>query len=219
MEAVPKGATAIDQIRARLRQLYPEATTELLWENPFQLLVATILAAQATDRKVNEITPLLFARYPTAEKLAVADLQELESLIRPLGYYRQKARTLMAVSRVLVERYGGEVPRSMEALTALPGVGRKTAAVVLGTAYGIQEGIAVDTHVGRVAQRLGLSRHRQAERIEADLMRLVPRQEWTWFGHALTLHGRYTCTARRPRCAGCALEPYCEKVGLHPSPA
>ncbi|MCS7082582.1 MAG: endonuclease III [Bacteroidetes bacterium] len=209
-----KGAAAIEGIRSRLRDLYPEATTELLWESPFQLLIATILAAQATDRKVNEITPLLFARYPGPEALAKADPEQVEAIVRPLGYYRQKARAIIAVSQKLLERYGGQVPRSMAELVALPGVGRKTAAVVLGTAYGIQEGIAVDTHVSRVAQRLGLSRHRQPERIEADLLRLVPQPEWSWFGHALTLHGRYTCTARKPRCTACALEPYCEQNGL-----
>ncbi|SHK49630.1 endonuclease III [Rhodothermus profundi] len=204
----------IDAILERLRSAYPEATTELRWATPFELLIVTVLSAQTTDKKVNEIAPELFRRYPTAEALARARPEELEPLLRPLGYFRQKARTIVRLARQLVERHGGEVPRSMEALTALPGVGRKTAAIVLGTAFGIREGIAVDTHVRRVAQRLGLTAHKTPDKIEQDLMTLVPRADWTWFGHALVLHGRYVCLARRPRCSQCALADVCPRIGV-----
>ncbi len=204
----------ISIILERLREAYPEATTELRWSNPFELLIVTVLSAQTTDKKVNEISPELFRRYPTAEALAQAHPEELEPLLRPLGYYRQKARTLVSLARQLVERHGGEVPRSMEALTSLSGVGRKTASIVLGTAFGMREGIAVDTHVSRVAQRLGLTRHKTPEKIEQDLMKLVPREEWTWFGHAMVLHGRYVCLARRPQCSQCILADVCPRLGV-----
>jgi len=209
-----KGAAAIKQIRVRLKRAYPNATTELNWRTPFELLIATVLSAQTTDKKVNEVTPELFAKYPDAFALAGADPGEVESIVRPLGYFRQKARTIISIARELVDRYQGEVPKSMDELLQLPGVGRKTAAIVLGTAFGIQEGIAVDTHVQRVSQRLGLTQSKQPEKIEQDLMALVPRKEWSWFGHALTLHGRYVCTAKKPQCSTCVLEKYCEKVGV-----
>ncbi|GBC99133.1 Endonuclease III [bacterium HR17] len=209
-----KGHAAFRALYQALRRAYPQATTELVWQNPFQLLIATILSAQTTDKKTNEVTPVLFARYPTPHALAAADPAEVEAIVRPLGYYRQKTRTIIAAAKMLVDRFNGEVPRSMDELLQLPGVGRKTAAIVLGTAFGIQEGIPVDTHVQRVAQRLGLTRQKQPEKIEQDLMALVPRREWTWFGHALTLHGRYVCLARKPRCNECVLEPYCAKVGV-----
>lgn len=214
MKREVKGAAAIRQIRARLKRAYPNATTELNWRNPFELLIATVLSAQTTDKKVNEVTPELFAKYPDAFALAEADLEEVESIVRPLGYFRQKARTIISIARELVDRHRGEVPKSMDELLQLPGVGRKTAAIVLGTAFGIQEGIAVDTHVQRVSQRLGLTQNKQPEKIEQDLMALVPRKEWSWFGHALTLHGRYVCTAKKPQCSTCVLEKYCEKVGV-----
>ncbi|MER3500592.1 MAG: endonuclease III [Candidatus Fervidibacterota bacterium] len=204
-----KGAAAIRQIRRRLKKAYPEATTELNWRTPFELLIATILSAQTTDKKVNEVTPTLFAKYPDAPALAKADQREVEAIVKPLGYYRQKAKTIIQTAQALVERYGGEVPKSMEEMLQLPGVGRKTAAIVLGTAFGINEGIAVDTHVQRVAQRLGLTQNKQPEKIEQDLMALVPCKEWSWFGHALTLHGRYVCTAKKPQCETCVLEAYC----------
>jgi len=204
----------IGAILERLREAYPEATTELRWSNPFELLIVTVLSAQTTDKKVNEVAPELFRRYPTAETLAQANPEELEPLLRPLGYYRQKARTLVNLARQLVGRYGGEVPRSMEALTSLPGVGRKTAAIVLGTAFGIREGIAVDTHVQRVSQRLGLTTHQTPDKIEQDLMALVPREAWTWFGHAMVLHGRYVCLARGPRCSQCILADLCPRIGV-----
>lgn len=209
-----KGAAAIKQIRRRLKKAYPNATTELNWRSPFELLIATVLSAQTTDKKVNEVTPKLFEKYPDAFALSQAKLTEVESIVRPLGYFRQKARTIVNIAKKLVEQYGGEVPKSMEEMLQLPGVGRKTAAIVLGTAFGVQEGVAVDTHVQRVSQRLGLTGNKQPEKIEKDLMALVPRKEWSWFGHALTLHGRYVCTAKKPQCSTCVLEKYCEKVGV-----
>jgi endonuclease-3 len=209
-----KGAAAIKQIRRRLKKAYPRATTELNWRNPFELLIATILSAQTTDKKVNEVTPTLFNKFPDAAALAKANPKEVEEIVRPLGYFRQKARTIISVAKILVERFNGEVPKSMHELLQLPGVGRKTAAIVLGTAFGIQEGIAVDTHVQRVSQRLGLTRNKKPDKIEQDLMELVPRKEWSWFGHALTLHGRYVCTAKNPQCGTCVLEAYCERVGV-----
>jgi endonuclease-3 len=210
----PKGVEAISFIRRRLKKAYPKATTELHWRNPFELLIATILSAQTTDKKVNEVTPILFARYPTPQALAQANPAEVEAIVRPLGYFRQKTRTIINAAKTLVERFRGEVPRTMDEMLQLPGVGRKTAAIVLGTAFGVQEGIAVDTHVQRVARRLGLTAQKQPEKIERDLMALVPRKEWTWFGHALTLHGRYVCLARKPQCDECVLEPHCPKVGV-----
>jgi endonuclease-3 len=160
------------------------------------------------------VTPTLFNRFPDAAALAKANPKEVEEIVRPLGYFRQKARTIISVAKILVERFNGEVPKSMHELLQLPGVGRKTAAIVLGTAFGIQEGIAVDTHVQRVSQRLGLTRNKKPDKIEQDLMELVPRKEWSWFGHALTLHGRYVCTAKNPQCGTCVLEAYCERVGV-----
>lgn len=214
MQREVKGATAIRQIIRRLKKAYPNATTELNWNNPFELLIATVLSAQTTDKKVNEVTPKLFNKYPNAFALAKAKLTEVESIVRPLGYFRQKARTIVSIAQKLVEQFNGEVPKSMDEMLQLPGVGRKTASIVLGTAFGIQEGIAVDTHVQRVSLRLGLTQNKHPEKIEQDLMALVPRQNWSWFGHALTLHGRYVCTAKKPRCSTCVLESYCEKVGV-----
>lgn len=219
MKRESKGVAAIKQIRRRLKRAYPNATTELNWSTPFELLIATVLSAQTTDKKVNEVTPKLFKKYPDAFALAKANLAEVESIVRPLGYFRQKARTIVNLAQKLVEQYKGEVPKSMDEMLQLPGVGRKTAAIVLGTAFGIQEGIAVDTHVQRVAQRLGLTKNKQPEKIEQDLMALVPRKEWSWFGHALTLHGRYVCVAKKPQCSTCVLENYCEKVGIPQSEA
>lgn len=209
-----KGVAAVRQIRRRLKKAYPNATTELIWHNPFELLIVTILSAQTTDKKVNETAPILFGKYPTPQALAKANLAEVERIVKPLGYFRQKAKTIVNTAKALMERFGGEVPKSMDEMVQLPGVGRKTAAIVLSTAFGIQEGIAVDTHVQRVAQRLGLTKNKQPEKIERDLMALVPRKEWGWFSHALVLHGRYVCVAKKPKCPECVLEPYCEKVGI-----
>lgn len=182
---------------------------ELDHRTPFELLVATILSAQCTDARVNLVTPELFRRYPTPTALAMADASELEGLIRSTGFFRSKARSLIGCAQAIVERHGGEVPRSMEALSSLPGVGRKTANVVLGTAFGLPTGVVVDTHVTRVARRLRLTRHADPIRIERDLMRLLPRTRWIRASLALVLHGRYVCLARAPRCPVCPINDLC----------
>jgi uracil-DNA glycosylase len=201
-------------VAERLRQLHPAARYELDWQTPLQLLVATILAAQCTDERVNRVTPALFARYRTARDFAEADLAELEELVRPTGFYRQKAKTLQSCCRALVERFGGEVPRDMADMVTLPGIGRKTANIVLTMAFGIPSGVVVDTHVIRVSQRLGLTAHTQPEQIEQDLLRGLPQSEWIQFGPALILHGRYTCTANSPACDGCPFEDLCPRNGV-----
>jgi uracil-DNA glycosylase len=198
----------------RLRETYPDARYELDWENPLQLLVATILAAQCTDVRVNAVTPALFAKYRDAGAFAEADLAELEEDVRPTGFYRNKARAIRDACQALVQRYGGAVPADIDALTTLPGVARKTANVVLNNAFRIPSGVIVDTHVARVSQRLGLTDQTKPERIEADLMELLPRDEWIQFGAAVVLHGRYTCTAHDPQCPGCVLEDLCPKRGV-----
>lgn len=214
----PGAAARAQEIATALAAAYPDATCELAFRNPFELLVATILSAQCTDARVNTVTPALFARYPDAQALAAASPGELESLIRPTGFFRNKARTLLALAQQLVARHGGEVPPDMEALTALPGVGRKTANVVLGTVFGLATGVVVDTHVARLAGRLGLSAARDPERIEADLMGLFPPSAWISLGHRLILHGRRVCTARKPACHRCPLAPHCPRIGVPASP-
>lgn len=213
--------TAVDRripaLLERLHRARPDARYELDWQTPVQLLVATILAAQCTDERVNRVTAVLFPKYPDARALAEADTAELEEILRPTGYYRQKAKAVQGACAALVERFGGEVPRTVEQLVTLPGVARKTANVVLTGAYRLPSGIIVDTHVQRVARRLGLSRHEDPDKIEADLMRLVPKTEWVFFGPAVVLHGRYTCTAKAPDCPGCPLDDLCDKVGVETS--
>ncbi len=193
----------------RLVALYPEPRCGLDFENPFQLLIATILSAQCTDVQVNKITPALFARYPDPYAMAQAEQEELEKLIYKTGFYHNKARSLLGASRLIVEQYGGQVPPTMPELLKLPGVARKTASVVLGNAYGINEGIAVDTHVTRLVGRLGLSSNTDPVKIERDLMVLAPREEWTNLSHRLIWHGRQTCEARKPRCGVCQLAEVC----------
>lgn len=211
--APPSPAPALRRrARAILRHLkkaYPEAHCALAYRTPFELLVATILSAQCTDVRVNLTTPALFARYPTARDLARAEREELESLIRSTGFFRMKARNLIGMATALVEEHGGEVPRTMEALRVLPGVGRKTANVVLGNAFGMNEGITVDTHVGRIARLLELTRATDPEQVERDLMLLIPRVDWTLVSHLLISHGRTVCIARRPRCDDCPLRTVC----------
>jgi endonuclease-3 len=192
-----------------LKAEYPDARTELVWSNSLELLVATILSAQTTDVQVNRVTENLFSKYRTAEDYADSSLDELEENIRPTGFYRNKARSLRGMARALVEENGGEVPRTMSELVALPGVGRKTANVVLGNAFGINEGIVVDTHVRRVSDRLGLTEGSDPAKIEQELMRLVPEGDWTIFSHLLILHGRRTCKARKPDCPNCILNDIC----------
>jgi len=206
--AAGKAARTLEII-ARLKSEFPDATTALEHHNPYELLVATILSAQCTDKRVNMVTPQVFGRYPDARALAQADQAELEELIRSTGFFRNKAKNLIECARGLVLRHGGKVPDSMEALVALGGVGRKTANVVLGNAFGKEEGVVVDTHVARLSGLLALSTHSDPVRIESDLMKLVPQHEWTLFPHLLILHGRATCVARRPRCSACVICELC----------
>jgi endonuclease-3 len=208
-----------DPVRVRallegLRELYPDAQCALHHETPLQLLVATILSAQCTDERVNQVTPGLFARWPDAAALASAPPAELEQVIHSTGFYRAKAKAILQTCGDLVRQHGGEVPRTIEQLTALRGVGRKTANVVLGNAYGIESGIVVDTHVTRLAQRLGLTRETDAVKIEFALQPLVPREDWTRFSHWLILHGRAVCNARKPLCSRCPLAAHCPRVGV-----
>jgi endonuclease-3 len=201
------------RILAGLHKLYPDADCALEHKSALQLLVATILSAQSTDETVNKVTPVLFARFPSADALAGADRDELERFIRQTGFFRQKAKSVQNASAMIMERFGGRVPDSMDELVQLPGVARKTANVVLGTWFKKNEGVVVDTHVGRLAVRLGLTwtgrNEKDAVRIENDLMEILPRKEWTFAGHALIWHGRRVCTARKPNCAGCTLNKFC----------
>jgi endonuclease III len=197
-----------------LERLYPDADCELRYESPLQLLVAVILSAQCTDERVNQVTPALFQRYPDAAALAAAEPAELEALVRPTGFFRMKAKHLREAARLLVRDHGGQVPRTMDALLKLPGVARKTANVVLGTAYDIPSGVVVDTHVRRLAFRLGMTRHAEPEKIEQDLMKAWPEDRWIAAAHQLILHGRRVCAARAPRCEACALRALCPRLGV-----
>ncbi|HEY4590214.1 MAG TPA: endonuclease III, partial [Thermoanaerobaculia bacterium] len=202
------------EILARLRREYPETRLALDFQSPLQLLMATVLAAQCTDQKVNEVTPPLFRRYPTARDFAGADLAELEEMVRQTGFFRNKAKALKNLGMALVAEHGGEVPDAMEPLVALPGVGRKTANVVLGNAFGRNEGIAVDTHVQRLSRRLFLTEEEDPEKIERDLVAILPREEWTRFALLLQDHGRKTCKARKPECAVCPVADLCPSAEI-----
>ena len=204
-----EGKAPVEETIARLKSAYPEARTALDWSNPLELLVATILSAQTTDVRVNAVTPNLFAKYPTAADYAGADPTELEEDIRPTGFFRNKAKSLRGMARALADDHGGEVPRTMDELVALPGVGRKTANVVLGNAFGIDEGVVVDTHVRRLSNRLGFTTQNDPEKIERDLMQTVPNRDWTVFSHLLILHGRSVCKARKPACVDCVVNDLC----------
>jgi endonuclease III len=206
---VARSPAPAQEVVTRLKAEYPDARTELDWKNPLELLVATMLSAQTTDVQVNRVTQNLFAKYRTAEDYSHADPSELEEDIRPTGFYRNKARSLRNMAGALVEEHGGEVPATMQDLVALPGVGRKTANVVLGNAFGVDEGIVVDTHVRRVSGRLGLTENKDPVKIEQDLMQVVPESDWTVFSHLLILHGRRTCKARKPDCPNCVLNDIC----------
>lgn len=206
------------KIIAGLRKAYPQAHCELNHSNPFELLVATILSAQCTDERVNRVTADLFRKYRSAADYAAAESPPLEADIRTTGFFRNKAKSIQGCCRKLIERHGGQVPATMEALTQLDGVGRKTANVILGNAFQINEGIVVDTHVTRLSARLGLSRQTNPEKIEQDLMPLVPREQWTLFSHWLIWHGRRRCFARKPDCAGCEIRRLCPSCPK-PSPA
>jgi len=221
MEAtVPDATHAIDTIVARLRVTYPNATYELDWETPEQMLVATILAAQCTDERVNKVTRTLFKKYPSPEAYANAPVAELESDLKPTGFYRQKTKTVQTVCRELVQRFDSKVPKTMGDLVSIKGIARKTANVVLNCCFDIPSGVIVDTHVHRVSQRMGLSKQKKADKCERDLMRLIPQDEWTFYGPAMVLHGRYVCKAKAPDCARCVFNDVCPRNGVKgPKPA
>jgi endonuclease III len=197
-----------------LHQKHPNARYELDWETPEQLLVATILAAQCTDERVNKVTKTLFVKYPNPHAFAEAELSELEEDIKPTGFYKQKAKTLIAANKTLVQKFKGKIPQDIDKMTTIPGVARKSANVVLNTAFKMPSGIIVDTHCARVSQRMGLSKHDKPEAIETDLMHIVPKDQWVTFGPAMVLHGRYTCTSKAPKCGACDLESGCPKIGV-----
>jgi endonuclease III len=206
------GGTDPARVRAILAGLdaaYPAATCELRHDNAWQLLMATILSAQCTDAVVNVVTEVLFQRYRTPKELAYANPSDIERLIRPTGFFRNKTKSIMGASRKIVEEFGGEVPRTMEQLLTVPGAARKTANVVLGTAFGIASGVVVDTHVMRLSNRLDLTQHADPKKIELDLMKLIPQDKWIQFSHQLIWHGRRVCLARKPRCIDCNLEKIC----------
>ena len=197
-----------------LKKRYPRPHCALAHATPFQLLMATILSAQCTDERVNQVTPALFQEFPTADKMAKAPTGRVEMLIRSTGFFRQKAKSLVTTSRLLMENFGGEVPRDMQSLLSLRGVARKTANVVLGTAYGIAVGIVVDTHVKRLSRRMGLTKETDPVKVERDLIKQIPPADWIWFSHAMITHGRRLCTAAKPDCGNCPLLPHCPLVGL-----
>ncbi len=209
-----KEARRVFEIIRLLEQEYGEAECALHREDAYQLLVATILSAQCTDARVNMVTPALFRRFPDPYALAQAELDELQELIRSTGFFRNKARSLQGSARRLVDEFDGEVPSNMPDLLKLPGVARKTANVVLGTAYGIASGVVVDTHVGRLSRRLGLTHQKTPVKVEKDLMGMIPREEWINFAHRLIHHGRRVCQSRSPRCGECAFADLCPKVGV-----
>ncbi len=204
------------KIIKKLEQKIPNAACALTYENPLQLLIATILSAQCTDERVNRVTPLLFQKYKRAKDYMQASIKELENDIRSTGFYRNKAKNIQNACRMIVGKFNDVVPDTMEELLTLPGVARKTANVVLGNAYRIAEGIAVDTHVKRLSYRLGLSKEQTPEKIEVDLMGIVPRKDWIQFSHLIILHGRMTCHARKPLCDKCVLNNLCPKIGVGP---
>jgi endonuclease III len=202
----PKRVAAI---LAKLDEAYPEATCELKHENPFQLLISTILSAQCTDVRVNQVTQTLYKKYPSPEAFAYANPSDLEQEIRPTGFFRNKTKSIMGASKGIIENFGGRVPKTMEEILTLPGVARKTGNVVLGTAYGIASGVVVDTHVIRLSRRLDLTKHEEPKKIEQDLMRVIPKESWIKFSHQLIWHGRRVCIARKPRCIECNLKSIC----------
>jgi endonuclease III len=209
----PDEGKRIARVIAGLEELYPDAHCELDFRTPFQLLVATILSAQCTDKRVNLVTPALFRRFPDAHAMAAADPVEVEALIKSTGFYRNKTKSILGAARTLVDDFDGRVPRTMDELLTLRGVARKTANVILGTAFGKNEGFVVDTHIGRLAYRLRLSRQTDPVKIERDLCKKLPREKWTQLGHQLIWHGRRVCHARNPKCGECALMPDCPSAG------
>ena len=202
-------AKRVAAILARLDEAYPDATCELRHENAFQLLISTILSAQCTDVRVNQVAETLYKKYPTPEAFAHANPVELEQDIRPTGFFRNKTKSIMGASKAIVETFSGQVPRTMEEMLTLPGAARKTANVVLGTAYGIANGVVVDTHVIRISNRLDLTRNEDPKKIEQDLMQIIPKDKWIKFSHQIIWHGRRVCQARKPKCVECNLETIC----------
>jgi endonuclease-3 len=215
LHETPKAKAArLKEIIAALNRTYPEAHCELDHRSPLELLIATILSAQCTDKRVNLVTQELFKKYRSAADYANAPLAELEQAIKSTGFFRNKAKNIQAACRKLVERHNGQIPRTMDELTQLDGVGRKTANVVLGNAFGINVGVVVDTHVTRLSQRLGLTKQKDPGKIEGDLMTLVPQKQWTLFSHWLIWHGRRRCAARNPDCEGCEINKLCPKINI-----
>ena len=212
--ATPKQRAHADAVYAALERLYPDAACALVHRNPFELLVATILSAQCTDKRVNLVTPALFRKYPTPAAMSKATPPALEELVRTTGFFRNKARSILGAARMIVDEHGGEVPATMDELLRLPGVARKTANVVLGNAFNRNEGVVVDTHVQRLSRRLGLTRHTQPVKIEQDLIARFPAERWTMLSHLLISHGRAICVARKPRCEACPLAAICPKIGV-----
>ena len=214
-QAVPKPKTAaerkarIEKILATLDRMYPGVTCALHHNNAWELLVATILSAQCTDKRVNEVTPGLFKKYPTIRDFAAAKPEEVAQDIRSTGFFNNKAKSVVGAARKILSDFGGDVPREMDKLLTVPGAARKTANVVLGTAFGIASGVVVDTHVQRIAKRLDLTKHTEPKKIEQDLMKVIPRDKWVLFAHQIIHHGRALCTARNPKCAQCDLNPLC----------
>ena len=206
------------QMNRILAELYPDAHTELKFKDPFQLLVATVLSAQTTDVQVNLTTPALFARYPTAEDLAAANPETVEAILKPTGFYRAKTKAVIGLSAALADRFGGQVPRRMKDLVTLPGVGRKTANVVLGNAFGIP-GITVDTHFGRLSRRFGWTTSDDPVKVEAEVGELIPKSDWVLLSHRLIWHGRRICHARKPACGACPVADWCPSFGLGPTDA
>ena len=210
----PKTKARAADVNQRLKTAYPDARVELDFRNPFELLIATILAAQSTDARVNIVTKSLFRKYPDANAFANADLVEMETAVKQTGFFRNKARAVINCSKALVERHGGQVPKTIEELVELPGVGRKTANVILGNAYNIDAGFIVDTHVTRLSGRLAFSKHADPVDIEQDMIKLVPREEWTRFANRLILHGRRVCIARKPLCGNCVVSDLCPSAHI-----
>jgi endonuclease III len=213
-ESLEKKTSRAKKIITRLKKQYPGATTALQYDSPHQLLVATILSAQSTDERVNMVTPGLFKKYPSVQAFADARLPELEKDIYTTGFYRNKAKAIKKSAQEIVGNYGGKVPDNLDDLVKLTGVGRKTASVVLGAAFGLAEGIVVDTHVNRISQRLGLTKHKDPTKIEQDLMKLIPRKDWIIFANLLILHGRALCKARKPNCPDCPINKLCPSAQL-----
>jgi endonuclease-3 len=213
---IPKKSspTQLKKILAILERRFPQPECALIHDSPWQLLVATILSAQCTDKRVNMVTPGLFKKFPTIESFAVAKLGEVEKAIQSTGFFRNKAKNIIACAQTLLEKFAGEIPQKLEQLVELPGVGRKTASVILGTAFGKAEGIVVDTHVKRLSFRMGLTKETDPEKVEKDLMKIIPKNKWIAFSHLLILHGRERCAARKPDCGNCELTDLCPRNGV-----